>query len=216
MIRYVKVTWIHEDNEECPSLYYYELDEDGYEIRKVEIFKDGRFSYIDKAIEVRTFRNEMAFPSVEEYNRLNKSVILNNNETLFAENINKKVFNHVWQEWVIEKEQPHYQYYEIKKDENYSEYISLEAVETFFKDSNDFFLSSNFVYQTKGECPWMNISLVQTKDGIFDIDVNSKIKTINMIEIITSKIDKKSKDWYQKIINKVTNEFHWKIEEVRI
>jgi hypothetical protein len=102
MIRYVKLTWIHQDNEAFPYLFYYELDEEGYDIRKVEIFKDGRFAYVNGVLEVRTLKNEVAFEEVEEYNRLNKTVDPNDMETLFAENITETVFNDIWQEWVIE------------------------------------------------------------------------------------------------------------------
>lgn len=43
---YLKVEWIHEV-EEDPVLLYSEVDTDGYEVRKVEIFRDGRMTYAD-------------------------------------------------------------------------------------------------------------------------------------------------------------------------
>jgi hypothetical protein len=43
-MRYIKVRWIHSLPDE-PVLLYSELDDDRWEMRKVEVFADGRCSY---------------------------------------------------------------------------------------------------------------------------------------------------------------------------
>ncbi len=37
MNRYVKLLWVHPQNENEPYLFYFELDEEGDDIRKLEI-----------------------------------------------------------------------------------------------------------------------------------------------------------------------------------
>ena len=43
-MNYIKVRWIHDDQNE-PILLYSELDSDRWEVRKVEIFADGRIGH---------------------------------------------------------------------------------------------------------------------------------------------------------------------------
>lgn len=48
---YIKIRWIHNDPE-YPVLFWSELDESRYEIRKVEMYADGRIGYAHGDIEV--------------------------------------------------------------------------------------------------------------------------------------------------------------------
>jgi hypothetical protein len=43
-MHYIKVRWLHSHADE-PILLYSELDQDGWETRKVEVFADGRIGY---------------------------------------------------------------------------------------------------------------------------------------------------------------------------
>jgi hypothetical protein len=45
-MRYIHVRWVHE-NPEYPVDLYSELDGDSWEVRKVEVFADGRLGYAD-------------------------------------------------------------------------------------------------------------------------------------------------------------------------
>jgi len=45
-MRYLKVRWIHEYLDE-PLLIYSEIDVDGFEVRKVEVLRDGRMHFAD-------------------------------------------------------------------------------------------------------------------------------------------------------------------------
>ena len=65
-MRYVKVAWEH-DFPDDPVLYLSELGEDGYEIRKVQVYRDGRSEWADGHHETATVGlSEISFPSVEE------------------------------------------------------------------------------------------------------------------------------------------------------
>jgi len=46
-MRYLKVRWIHDYLDE-PLLIYSEIDADGFEVRKVEVLRDGRMHFADE------------------------------------------------------------------------------------------------------------------------------------------------------------------------
>ena len=63
---YLKVKWIHAYVDE-PVLIYSELDDERWELRKVEIFPDGRMLYADPEVEFeKTGLSTMPLPSLEE------------------------------------------------------------------------------------------------------------------------------------------------------
>ena len=47
-MKYIRVSWKHE-NLDTPILLYSELDGDRWEIRKVEVFRDGTLGYADRS-----------------------------------------------------------------------------------------------------------------------------------------------------------------------
>ncbi len=65
-MQYLKVLWSHDLPEEPVELYS-ELDDAGYEIRKVEIYRDGRRDFADgDSSSGATVLGEGPFPSLEE------------------------------------------------------------------------------------------------------------------------------------------------------
>ncbi|WP_225828753.1 DUF6881 domain-containing protein [Streptomyces naphthomycinicus] len=65
-MRYLKVLWSHDLSEEPVELYS-ELDDAGYEIRKVEIYRDGRRDFADgESSSGATMLGEGPLPSLEE------------------------------------------------------------------------------------------------------------------------------------------------------
>jgi hypothetical protein len=67
---YLKVNWDHSSysfSPNRPMLIYSELDDERWEVRKVEIFPDGRMGYADPEVEVgRTGLSELPLPSFEK------------------------------------------------------------------------------------------------------------------------------------------------------
>jgi hypothetical protein len=47
-MRYIHVSWLHDDLDE-PSELYSELDEESFEVRKVEVYRDGRVGFADSS-----------------------------------------------------------------------------------------------------------------------------------------------------------------------
>ena len=71
-MEWIKIIWKHDD-ENFPFELYIELDDDRYNIRKIEFFKNGKVGFAFDEIEFNDVGLiEGKFPSVEEYNELNK------------------------------------------------------------------------------------------------------------------------------------------------
>jgi xanthine dehydrogenase molybdopterin-binding subunit B len=65
-MKYVKVLWSHEYDDE-PVLFISEIGDDGYEVRKVEFYRDGRSEWADEGHETSTVGlSEIAFVGVDE------------------------------------------------------------------------------------------------------------------------------------------------------
>jgi hypothetical protein len=65
-VRYVKVAWRHDLDDE-PVLYLSELGDDGYEVRKIQFFRDGRSEWADEDHETASVGlSEIAFPAIED------------------------------------------------------------------------------------------------------------------------------------------------------
>lgn len=88
-MRCVKVAWNHDFPDE-PVLYFSELDKDGYETRKVQVYRDGRTEWADENFETATVGlAEIPFPSVEE---------ISSREGFAAEEIASEEFDRAWSE----------------------------------------------------------------------------------------------------------------------
>jgi hypothetical protein len=65
-MKYMAVTWLHENSID-PIELFSELDVSRYEVRKVEVFSDGRLGYADSEHESLDTRISIeAVPSIEE------------------------------------------------------------------------------------------------------------------------------------------------------
>ncbi|MEU5693318.1 hypothetical protein [Actinosynnema sp. NPDC020468] len=65
-VKYVEVRWLH-SSEEYPVVYLSELGDDDYEVRKVQIFRDGRSEWADEFRETESVGlSEIPFPSLGE------------------------------------------------------------------------------------------------------------------------------------------------------
>lgn len=65
-MKYIKVLWIHNFPEE-PVEFYHELDENHFEVRKIEIFNNGSLDYAHfKGRSGATRLSEEPIPPIEE------------------------------------------------------------------------------------------------------------------------------------------------------
>ncbi|MFJ8815865.1 DUF6881 domain-containing protein [Amycolatopsis thermoflava] len=66
MPSYKKVIW-HHDYPDQPVLLYSETGDDGYETRKVDLYRDGRQDYADESTSIgTTFLGQEPEPALEE------------------------------------------------------------------------------------------------------------------------------------------------------
>lgn len=88
MMAYIRVSWRHEFIEEPVDLWS-ELDSDRFEVRKLEIYRDGRVSYAS-AVEYSgdTRLGVEPIPSVQDINR---------DPQFVAREVNKGDFDRVWE-----------------------------------------------------------------------------------------------------------------------
>ncbi|MFJ8214206.1 DUF6881 domain-containing protein [Streptomyces sp. NPDC096033] len=87
MTSYVKVRWRHESAED-PVLFLSELDDDRYEVRKVQAHRDGRLDWADADRETPTIGlGELPVPDLSE---------INSQEEFHAEPITAREFEAAW------------------------------------------------------------------------------------------------------------------------
>src|SRR5262249_32664364 len=86
-MRYLRVEWLHPDPDE-PVTLYSEIDDEGWEVRKVEVFADGRLGFASATgATTATVLGEKPVPSVEE---------IAADPQFRAARITRKEFERVW------------------------------------------------------------------------------------------------------------------------
>lgn len=90
-MKYIKIHWIHNfDNE--PEYIYSEIDNQGYETRKIEIYKNGYYIIYSESINSDRL-TEGKYPSLEELTFKDKF------ETMQALEIRKEEFYKIWKKY---------------------------------------------------------------------------------------------------------------------
>jgi len=86
-MEYLKVSWIHEDDN-FPILLYSELDDERYEVRKIEIYRNGSFGLASLNYEYNgSMLGAGAVPDTTEINKEPEFIV---HET------SKEEFEEVW------------------------------------------------------------------------------------------------------------------------
>lgn len=89
-MRYIQVDWIHNYPDD-PTRLYSEVGDDGYEIRRIDIYRDGRTERVSEDTQDEyNFLNPQVYPSLEELNSKDEW-----DETK-AQEITKDDFETVW------------------------------------------------------------------------------------------------------------------------
>ncbi|MDF2961175.1 MAG: hypothetical protein K0S39_2910 [Paenibacillus sp.] len=89
-VQYIKCIWFH-DSSVDPVLLYSELDEDRYEVRKIEISRDNLIGYASHASEYNAQLGKVPVPEIEE---INKEI------EFYAIKITKEEFEIVWRDTI--------------------------------------------------------------------------------------------------------------------
>ena len=86
MAQYICVKWLHK-NADDPVDLYSELDGERYEVRKVEVFADGRRGFADATEEKGSMLGTMPVPSLDE---------INTSPEFEAREISEEEFQRIW------------------------------------------------------------------------------------------------------------------------
>jgi len=86
-MRYIKATWVHNFDDE-PVLYYQELDNANFEVRKIVIYKDGH-----SEIASEQFSNETTYLSPKPLPNIDE---INSDPQFAAKEITKHEFEMKW------------------------------------------------------------------------------------------------------------------------
>ncbi|MBT2564385.1 hypothetical protein J7E50_23495 [Pedobacter sp. ISL-68] len=101
-----------------------------------------------------------------------------------------------------------YNYYNIKSDREYSQKVETETAIGVLLQTGNFVQDDNKTLSNADHFPWINITLVETKDGDF-VSSTKKIDLINLIAIVCAKgtdIDQ----IYTNALLEVAEKLNWK------
>lgn len=86
------VRWLHDD-QNSPDLIAAELDGERYELRKIEVFRDGRIQGVDRLREIEgsTLLADQPWPSFD-------SIVKDPNESFVAHPMSAAEFDDLWQQ----------------------------------------------------------------------------------------------------------------------
>jgi hypothetical protein len=87
-VQYIRVQWLH-SYPDCPVEIYSEINEDRWELRKIEIFSDGRVGFADS-----TEETESTQLSVEPLPSLDEIAV---DPQFVPREISKEMFESVWE-----------------------------------------------------------------------------------------------------------------------
>lgn len=87
-MKYVKIHWMHNFKDD-PEFIYSEIDEAGYEVKKIEIFKNGYYIIYSENINSDRL-TEGKYPSLKELTFEEKT------ESMQAIEISETEFNEIW------------------------------------------------------------------------------------------------------------------------
>lgn len=94
-MEYMKCEWLH-DEADYPILFYSEMSDERYEVRKIEFYRDGRYGYAYEDVEVRgAGLSEVPVPTITE-------IAEDELEHFVPVAISKEEFEKVWKEKVPE------------------------------------------------------------------------------------------------------------------
>jgi hypothetical protein len=90
-MHYVKVEWKHKLNEE-PVIIYMELDSNRRELRKIELYRDGKAGYASKQAEIGgSYLSEKPIPTLQK---------IAEDKQFIPHIISKKEFESIWNKYI--------------------------------------------------------------------------------------------------------------------
>lgn len=86
-MKYYKIFWVSKESEN-PAIYYFEIDSENWETRKIEIGQDGSIGYASSGVEKGgVFQSEASLPPIQE---------IDADPQFFPFEISRDEFERVW------------------------------------------------------------------------------------------------------------------------
>ena len=103
-----------------------------------------------------------------------------------------------------------YNYYNIQSDESYTEKVETEIILQLFLKSGHFLRKDHQTLVNAENFPWLEIVLVETKDGSF-FTSEKKLPYINLIAVVCAKSPNIDQQIYLKTFLEIAEELNWKL-----
>jgi hypothetical protein len=102
-------------------------------------------------------------------------------------------------------------YFQIRKDENYSEAVDTKIVKSIFKSIDGVVANGKLYYKNKKGFPSISIAIVKSKNGNFAIqDKYTYFEEINLIDIQSTKKEV-DQEWIMNLMKTIANKLNWEV-----
>ena len=103
-----------------------------------------------------------------------------------------------------------YNYYNIQSDESYTDKVETEIVLQLFLKSGHFLQKDHQTLVNADNFPWVEIVLVETKDGNF-FTSEQKLACINLIAVVCAKSPHIDQQVYLRTFLEIAEKLNWKL-----
>ena len=103
-----------------------------------------------------------------------------------------------------------YNYYNIQSDQSYTQKVEIKLICNILLNTNCFKQKDHQTFSNADNFPWLDMVLVETKDGNFASSDN-EIKFISLIAIVCSKGQNTDQTVYVNIFSKIAKTLNWKL-----
>ena len=103
-----------------------------------------------------------------------------------------------------------YNYYNIQSDEGYTKKVATEIVLELLLNTGDLLQKDHQTLSNAEHFPWMEMVLVQTKDGSF-VTSEKKLPYTNLIAVVCTKSPDTDQQVYVKTFLKIAENLNWKL-----
>jgi hypothetical protein len=103
-----------------------------------------------------------------------------------------------------------YNYYNIKSDQEHTQKLATKSVMDTLLQTGNFVQKNHRTLSNANHFPWVDITLVEAKDGSFVSSVK-KIDFINLIAIVCAKGKNIDQQLYIKTFLKVSEKLNWRL-----
>lgn len=103
-----------------------------------------------------------------------------------------------------------YNYYNIQSDQFFTEKVEIKTVYDILLKTNCFQQKNHQTFANAPNYPWVDIVLVETKDGNF-VTGDKEVQFVTLIAIVCSKGQNIDQSIYLNVFSKIAETLNWKL-----